>query len=163
GRPKLALGFDRRESLIPVNNGNAGYFFQPTAEGARFRRLLTFTPTSVHGQTQNDLLNLFVLDQRLEMNGVSFTAAALVSLQGRSDLAIRISHSQSDSNLTIVHTQQARRRSHRYFSIPFFLSISTSCLTAPSSRRSATNVASSLWTMSKSLTPTVAIRWPVSA
>ena len=37
--------------------------------------------------------------------------------------------------------QQARARPHRYCSSPFCLSSSTSCLTVPSSRRSATRVA----------------------
>src|SRR5262249_31895450 len=154
---------DRREALVEVRHRQSGHARQERPELPRFGRLLPLRAVGVHRQTDDDVAHFLFFGQLAEIALVPFTAAALVGGQRRGDAALGVADGQADAHRPVIDREQARAGPHRYCSSPFFFSSSTSCLTVPSSRRSATRVASPSWMMSRFSTPTVAIRWPWSA
>src|SRR5262249_27207707 len=136
---------------------------QPGAERPCLGRLLPFTAVQMHRQPHDDPADLLLLDDLAIIALVLLPVAPGVRRQREGDLALGVADGQADAYAAVIDPQDPRPPRHRYFSSPFFLSSSTSCFTVPSSRRSATRVASPSWTMSRLLTPTVAIRCPASA
>src|SRR5262249_30259442 len=119
--------------------------------------------TQVNRQPDDDLPDLLFFRQRAKEIGILLAPAAPVSRQRRRDAAAGITYGQADPHRAKIDSQKPARGAHRDFSSPLALSKSTSCLTAPSSRRSATSVALPSCTISRLSTPTVAINCPASA
>src|SRR5262249_13215568 len=132
---------------------------EPSPVLARLQRFLTFAAVGVDRQADHEARDFLILDQLLEKRRVLVAAAARVGHERGGNLAIRVAHRQADADGAVI---DAQKPAHRYDSRPFFFICSTSALTVPSSRRSATSVASPSWMMSRLLTPMVVISLPGS-
>src|SRR5437899_2856438 len=94
-------------------------------------------------QPDDQAADFFLLHQLTDVASILITTAPLPGDEREGDLAVRIGNGQADADAAVIDPEQSGAGCHRYFSRPFFFSNSTSCLTAASSRRSATSVASS--------------------
>src|SRR5207249_4390379 len=161
GIPQDRFRFDGCETLVPEDTGQTGDLLQPGAELSRFGGGGAFVAVGVHRQADHQGADFLRLDHLTKIAGVLLGIAARVGRQRRSEPALRVADRQADAHAAVIDAEQSRA-AHRYFSRPFFLSSSTRCLILPSSRRSATRMASPSWMMSRLSTPMVAISRPGS-
>src|SRR5579864_2076844 len=113
-------------------------------------------------QTDHDRGDFLRIHQSAEIRSITLAAARFIHGQRRREPALGIADGQTDAYRTEVHSKKSRSHAHRYFSSPFFFKRSTSCLTVPSSVRSAISVASPSCTITKFETPMVVMILPAS-
>jgi hypothetical protein len=96
------------------------------------------------------------------MSNGQFTWQAPFRLRGLTNLPWRTESTKTNAGVPFVLSFFRAFVIHKYFSRPRAFSSSTIFLMLPSSSRCATKIASPSWMMMRSLTPSVAISFPLS-